>query len=138
MGFLSISAEGQKQKLKLTLTLGAGRLGARFLNDATCKADNWRLNRDFANIFCSFKFSNDQILKISEILTKKRNYDFWKSIILIIDLMPDFSVFNFRANHNFIFEIRSVVLWKFQFYEIAEHLLRKHYFCDDSSQWRQH
>ena len=122
----------------LTRTLGGWFLRTIFLNDATCIADNWRLNRDFANIFCSFKFSNDQILKISEILTKKRNYDFWKSIILLIDLMPDFSVFNFRTNHNFIFEIRSVVLWKFQFYEIAEHLLRKHYFCDDSSQWRQH
>ena len=61
---------------------------------------------------------------MSEILTKKRNYDFWKSIILIIDLMPDFSVFDFRANHSFIVEIRSVVLWKFYFYEIAEHLLR--------------
>ena len=103
----------------LTLTLGAGRLGARFLNDATCKADNWRLNRDFANIFCSFKFSKDQILKISDILTKKRFYDFRKPIILISDLMPDFGVLNFRANRNFISEIRLVVLLNSQFYEIA-------------------
>ena len=34
------------------------------------------------------------MLKISEILTKKRNYDFRKSIILISDLMPVFSVLN--------------------------------------------
>ena len=45
--------------------------------------------------------------------------------------MPDFGVLNFRANRNFIFEIRSVVLLKSQFYEIAEEFLRKHYFCDD-------
>ena len=78
------------------------------------------LTRDFANIFCSFKFSKDQILKISDILTKKRNYDFRKPIILISDLMPDFSALNLRANRNFIFGIRLVVLLKSQFYEITE------------------
>ena len=35
-----------------------------------------RINRYFAKIFCSFKFSKYQILEISEILTKKRNNDF--------------------------------------------------------------
>ena len=92
------------------------------------------LTRDFDNIFCSFDFSKDQILKISDILTQRRNYDFRKPIVLISDLMPEFGVFYFRANRNFIFEIRSVVLLKSQFYEIAEEFLRQHYFCDDSSQ----
>ena len=96
----------------------------RFLNDAICIADNWRINSDFVSIFCSLKFSKDQILKISEILTHKRNYDFWKPIILIKDLMPDFSVFNFTANRNFVFNLRSVVLRKLQFYQIAEEILR--------------
>ena len=48
--------------------------------------------------------------------------------------MPDLDVLNFRANRNFILEIRSVVLRKSQFYEIAEEFLRNHFFCDDSSQ----
>ena len=73
------------------------------------------------------------MLKISEILTKKRNYDFRESIILISDLMSGFSVSNFRADRFFILEIRQANLCKFHFYEISEELLRKHYFCDDSS-----
>ena len=73
------------------------------------------------------------MLKVSEILTKKRNYDFRKSIILISDLMPVFSVLNFRADGYFVLEICQADLRKFHFYEISEELLRKHYFCDDSS-----
>ena len=42
--------------------------------------DNCPLYRDFGNIFCSSKFCKDQILKISEILTQNRNYDFRKSL----------------------------------------------------------
>ena len=38
--------------------------------------------------------------------------------------MQDFSVLNFSADGYFIFEIRQVDLRKFQFYEIAEQLLR--------------
>ena len=74
------------------------------------------------------------MLKTSEILTKKRNYDFRKSIILISDLMPVFSVLNFRADGYFVLEICQEDLRKFHFYEISEDLLRKHYFCDDSSE----
>ena len=71
----------------------------RFLkfDDSTCIADNWPIFRDFVNLFCSLKFSEDQILEISEILTKKRHYDFRKTIILICDLMSGFSVYNFWA-----------------------------------------
>ena len=47
-------------------------------------------------------------------------------------------IFNFGVNRYFIFEIRLVVLWKFQFDEIAEQYLCNHYLSDDSSQWRQH
>ena len=95
------------------------------------------MNRDFVNIFCSLKFFKDQILKISEIFTQKRNYDFWKPIILIKNLMPDFSVFSFRTNRNFVFYFRFVVLRKLQFYEIAEEFLRQRFFSD-SSEWRLH
>ena len=52
--------------------------------------------------------------------------------------MPDSSVLNLWANGYFILEIRQVDLRKFHFYEIAEELFRKHYFCDDSSRWRYH
>ena len=73
------------------------------------------------------------MLKISEVLTKKRNYDFRKSIILKNDLIPDFSVSNFRSNGYLIRYICQVDLREFHFYEIAGEILRKHYFCDDSS-----
>ena len=73
------------------------------------------------------------MLKFSEILTKKRNYDFRKSIILISDLMAVYSVLNFRADGYFALEICQADLRKFHFYEIWEDLLRKHSFCDDSS-----
>ena len=75
-----------------TPTLAERPLADVFLNDATCIADNWPIVRDFVNIFCSLKLNEDQIRELSEILTKKRNYDFRKTIILIRDLMPDFSV----------------------------------------------
>ena len=78
------------------------------------------------------------MLKIPKILTKKPYSDFWELIILITDLMPDFCDFNFRANAYFIFEIRQVDLRKFHFHEIAEKLLRKNYYCDNSSKWRHH
>ena len=78
------------------------------------------------------------MLKISEILTIKRNYDFRKLIILMSDLMQDFCVIKVRANGYFILETRQVDLRKFLLYEIAEEFLRAHYFCDDSSKWRQH
>ena len=117
----------------LTPTLAGRPLADVFLNDATCIADNGPIFRDFVNLFCSFKFCEDQILEISEILTKKRNYDFRKTIILICDLMPDCSAFNFRAYRYFISDICQVVLRKFQFYEIVDECLRQHYFGDDSS-----
>ena len=103
------------------------------MNDATCIADNIPIYRDFVNIFGSFKFAKDQLLKISEILTKKRNYDSRKSIILISDLMPVFSVLDFRADGYFVLEIRQADPHKFHFYGMSEESLRKHYFCDDSS-----
>ena len=117
----------------LTPTLAGRPLADVFLNDATCIADNGPIFRDFVNLFCSFKFCEDQILEISEILTKKRNYDFRKTIILICDLMPDCSALNFRAYRYFISDICQVVLRKFQFYEIVDECLRQHYFGDDSS-----
>ena len=59
------------------------------------------------------------MLKISEILTNKRNYDFRKLIIFISDLMQDFGVIKVRANAYFILETRQVDLRKFHLYEIA-------------------
>ena len=67
-----------------------------------------------------------------KILTKKRNYDFRESIILISDLMSDFSVSNFRVDGYFVLEIPQADLRKFHFYETSEEMLRKHYFCGDS------
>ena len=107
----------------LTRTLGGWFLRTIFLNDATCIADNWRLNSDFANIFCSFKFSNDKILKISEIFTKKRKYDFWKPIVLINDLMPDSGVFNFGPIVILYF---TIVLWLSENFSFTK--LRKNFY----------
>ena len=66
-------------------------------------------------------------------MTVDSHYDFRKTIILLSDLMPDFSVSNFRAYRYFISYICQVVLRRFQFYEIVDECLRQHYFGDDSS-----